>query len=89
MKNKTKDELLKIITELEEKISNLETDVDYWQEEYNAMEEERDNLDNKLADMEIANGVKDINNFIWRLKLDNLYNNDIEEFISIYLDYYN
>ena len=62
---------------------------DYWQEEYNAMEEERNNLDNQLADMEIANGVKDINNFIWRLKLDNLYTKKLESFISIYLDYYN
>lgn len=89
MEKKTKAELIELIKELEDKVEELENDVDYWQEEYNDMEEQKEELDEQLADMEIANGIKDINNFIWKLKLDNLYSRELEEFINIYLRCYN
>ena len=86
---KTKAELLKLVEELEAKIEHLENDVDYWIDEYNDMEERAEDLDNQLADMEIANGIKNIHNFIYELKLDNLYNDKLDKFINIYLKYHN
>ena len=89
MENKTKRELIEIIKELEEKNSNLENDVDYWQEEYNDIEEQLENAFNQIKDMDISNGIKDINNFIWKLKLDKLYTKELDNFINNYLKCYN
>lgn len=89
MENKTKRELIEIIKELEEKNSNLENDVDYWQEEYNDIEEQLENAFNQIKDMDINNGIKDINNFIWKLKLDKLYTKELDNFINNYLKCYN
>ena len=89
MKNKTKAELIEKIEELEEKIEHLENDVDYWQKEYEILDEELDKVNSQLEDMIIENGIKDINNFIWKLKLDNLYSKELENFLCNYLKYYN
>lgn len=89
MKNKTKAELIEKIEELEEKIEHLENDVDYWQKEYEILDEELDKVNSQLEDMIIENGIKDINNFIWKLKLDNLYTNELENFVNHYLRFYN
>ena len=63
------------ISELEDKIKDLE--------------EEIDELDTQLEDLEIKNGIKDTNNFIWKLKVDGLHSDKLEEFIKNYLKYYN
>lgn len=89
MKNKTKDELIDLVEEYEEKIKSLEDDVDYWQREYDDMEEERDKLQEQLDDVEEYEGVKNLDNFIQRLKLDNLYTDKLENFIDDYLKFHN
>jgi len=85
----TRQELEERIEELKEEKEQLENDVDYWKSEYEDLEEQLEDANNQIEDLEISNGIKDINNFIWRLKLDNLYSNKIENFINEYLRFYN
>ena len=89
MNNKTKSELIKLVEELKEKIEQLENDVDYWQSEYDDMSEQLEKAECQIEDIEICNGIKDINNFIFELRKDNLYSRKIEEFINNYLKFYN
>lgn len=88
-KNKTKAELLELIEELEEKIKSLEDDVEYWQCEYDDMEEECNKLDEQLTELEYVADIRSLDNFIWKLKLDNLYTEELEEFICNYVKLYN
>lgn len=87
MKNKTKDELLEIIKDQEETINKLNDDVDYWIMEANEFEEQLEEANTELEDATC--GIKDIDNFIWKLKLDNLYTKEMQEFLNYYLKYYN
>lgn len=90
LKNKTKEELIEIIKEKDEKIDQLENDVEYWQSEYNDMEEEKDKLESQLDDQIGSEGIKSLENFIWKLKLDNLYTPELETFINdYYMRYHN
>ena len=89
MKTKTKEELIDLIEELQEKVEELENDVEYWQDEYNDIEEERDMLMDQVENVEVYEGIKDLDNFIWKLKLENLYTDELKEFIEHYLKFYN
>lgn len=89
LEKKTKAELIELVKKLEEKVNQLENDVEYWQEENTELEDKIEDLDTQLADMEIADGIKDKNIFIDRLKLENLYSRELEEFIENYLKFYN
>lgn len=89
LEKKTKAELIELVKKLEEKVNQLENDVEYWQEENTELEDKIEDLDTQLADMEIADGIKDKNIFIDRLKLENLYTKELEEFIENYLKFYN
>lgn len=90
LQNKTKEELIGLIEELNEKIEELENDVDYWQDEYNNMEEEKEKLEEQLDDQIGNEGIKSLENFIWKLKLDNLYTPELEDFINnYYMRYHN
>ena len=89
MKSKTKEELIKLVQELQEKCERLENDVDYWQDEYNDMEEQRDDLDCRLKDAEMKGGINDLDNFIWELKKDGIYSDSLQSFINHYLKYHN
>lgn len=89
MKNKTKEELIRIIENLQNKLEIAENDVDYWQCEYNDMEEEKEKLEEELFNMEIANGIKDINNFKFELSKNNLDSKELLDFINNYLNYKN
>lgn len=51
------------------------------------LEEKIEELEEKLA--EYQEDYVNIDNFIQRLKLDNLYDEKIENFIEEYLKYYN
>ena len=71
--------------ELKEKVENLEDEITGLEEAYTEME-------NKLY--EYANnpeslGIKDIDNFRFRLKVENLYTEELENFIEYYLKYHN
>ena len=85
----TKEELKEKISNLQEKIETLENDVDYWQKEYNDLDEQLDEVNSQLEELEYYDGIKDIDNFIWRLKLDNLYTKELEKFIENYIKFYN
>lgn len=89
MKTKTKAELLDLIEELEEKIDSLEDDVEYWQCEYDDMEKECDRLKEELKEVDYVADIRSLDNFIWKLKLDNLYTEELEEFIENYVKFYN
>lgn len=88
MKNKSKDELIKLVNELEDKIGILENDVDYWTHEYNDVYKQLEN-ERKKNNLECFNGISDINNFKFELLKSGLLNNEIEYFISNYLKYKN
>lgn len=77
------------IQELFEKIEELENDVDYWEKQFNDMEEMKDDLECKLDDLESFEGIKDLEEFKWQLKLDGLWDIKIEEFLDHYLKYHN
>lgn len=87
MKNKTKDELLEIIKDQEETINKLNDDVDYWINEANEFEEQLEKANTELEDATC--GIKDIDNFIWKLKVNNLYTSQVKDFLNYYLKYYN
>lgn len=85
----TKEEMKEKIEKLEEKISQLENDVDYWQKEYNDLEEIKEELECQVEDLSMKGGINDLDNFIWRLKLDGLYFDELQKFIDRYLKFYN
>lgn len=46
-------------------------------------------IDNAEAEENDTTRIKSLDNFINRLKLDNLYSKELEEFIENYLKFYN
>lgn len=89
MKNKTKEELLDLVEEQDEQIKKLENDVDYWQREYDEISEKCDELETQIEDLTSYDGIKNMDNFIWKLKLENLYDDKLESFIDNYLKFHN
>lgn len=89
LSTKTKSELIELVKDQEERIHQLEQDVDYWQKEFNDMEEEKDELDEQLAKLEEHQDIKNLEWFIWKLKLENLYTPELEKFIENYMKFYN
>lgn len=89
MKNKTKEQLIEIIEELENKLEIAQNDVDYWQYEYNEMEEENEELKNEIDSLSTCNDIKDINNFKFELSKNGLDSTDLLNFINDYIKYYN
>lgn len=61
--------------ELEDKISELE--------------EIKEELECRVADLEMKGGINNLENFIYRLKLDGYYSNKLGDFIEEYIKYYN
>ena len=89
MKNKTKEQLIEIIEELENKLEIAQNDTDYWNYEYNKIEEEKEKLENEIDNLTTCNGIKDINNFKFELSKNGLDSTDLLNFINDYLKYYN
>lgn len=87
MRNKTKEELIEIIKDQEETINKLNDDVDYWINEANEFEEQLEEANTELEDA--TYGIKDIDNFIWKLKVNDLYTSQVKDFLNYYLKYYN
>lgn len=90
MNNKTKEELIGIIEDLTNEKEALENDVEYWIDQHKDLEEQVDDLTNQIDELQIYDGIKDINNFLWRLKIDDydLFEK-IKPFIDNYLRFYN
>ncbi len=77
-----KNELIDLLESRDNEISRLQNKV-------YKLENEVDELDTELEALEINKGIKDTNNFIFKLKVDNLYTEKLEDFINNYLKYYN
>lgn len=67
---------------IEEKIEEIETIL------HEELNERIDEL-KELLDVEEPNSIKDLDNFIWKLKLENLYDEKLERFINDYMKFYN
>lgn len=89
MKHKTKEELINIIEELQNKLEIAENDVDYWQQEYAEMEEIREDLECQLEDLSIKDGIKDLDNFKFELSKENLNSKELINFIDNYVRFKN
>lgn len=90
MEEKTKEELIQIIKEKDERIEELEEDLKDAQLENDELSEENDKLESQLEDQIGEEGIKSLENFIWKLKLDNLYTTELESFINdYYMRYHN
>ena len=42
-----------------------------------------------VDDLDIVDGINDVDNFIWKLKSENLYTPELEKFIKDYMRYHN
>lgn len=90
MEEKTKEELIQIIKEKDERIEELEEDLKDTQLENDELSEENDKLESQLEEQIGSEGIKSLENFIWKLKLDNLYTPELESFINdYYMRYHN
>ena len=90
MKNKTKEQLIEDIKNYEDKIEELENDIDYWQKEHDDLYEELEALREDTKDVNFDNCINNLDSFIWKLKIDNyeLFEK-IDPFIQEYLKFYN
>ena len=76
---RSKEELINENVELWERVDQLESEVEFWKAECGTMEEELGkDLDETI----------DVNDFIRRLKIDNLYDEKMESIIEEYLKFY-
>lgn len=81
----TKTELEKDRDEWKQQSESLQADLDSLNEAYTELEEENYKLTNNIS----TNGVKNLSNFIFKLKEDNLYDLRMELFIQNYIRWYN
>ena len=73
---RSKEELINENAELWDKVHDLESEVEFWKAEAKAIDEELGkDLDESI----------DVNDFIKRLKIDNLYDEKMESIIEDYL----
>lgn len=68
-------------------MDNLEDVIKTFRDSINDMDNALDYLDSLVKND--SKKINNLDNFIWRLKLDNLYNEDIENFINNYIEFYN
>lgn len=85
----TKKELKEEVSDLEERISELKDYIDYQQSEYDELEEIKDDLERQVNDLKMKDGINDLEDFIFRLKVNGLYSDKLQDFIDEYLKYYN
>ena len=85
----TKAELEAENKELKEKVENLEDEITGLEEAYSEMENKLYEYVYEYANNPESLGIKDIDNFRFRLKVENLYTEELENFIEYYLKYHN
>ena len=81
----TKAELQKDRDEWKQQAESLQDDLDSLNEAYSELEEINYKLSNKMD----TNNIYDLEDFIFRLKMDNLYSSELEKFIEDYKRFYN
>lgn len=81
----TKSELEKRIAELENEKNQLYNDLEY----YRDMEQRALEIEKKSMDILDEFPIKNWNNFITRMIIENLYTQQFEDFVNDYLKFYN
>ena len=81
----TKAELQKDRDEWKQQAESLQDDLDSLNEAYTELEE----INYKLSNNMDINSIYDLDDFIFRLKIDNLYSAELEKFIEDYMRFYN
>lgn len=81
----TKAELQKDRDDWKQQAESLQDELDSLNEAYSELEEENYKLSNNID----INSIYDLNYFIFRLKIDNLYSTELEKFIEDYKRFYN
>ena len=81
----TKAELQKDRDDWKQQAESLQDDLDSLNEAYSELEEINYKLSNKMD----TNNIYDLEDFIFRLKMDNLYSSELEKFIEDYKRFYN
>ena len=78
--------------------AELEKDRDEWKQQAESLQEELDALNEAYTELEkenfdlsntICGGIKDIDRFIYRLKLEDLWTDELGEFLENYLKFNN
>ena len=78
--------------------AELEKDRDEWKQQAESLQEELDSLNEYVTELEnknyelsndICGGIKDIDRFIYRLKLDDLWTDELGDFLENYLKFHN
>ena len=77
------------LEELQNKVEQLENDVDYWEEYANDIAIQKEELEETLKYMveKTNNVILDVNNFKFKLKINNLLTDELEKFIENYIKY--
>ena len=81
----TKAELQKDRDEWKQQAESLQDDLDSLNEAYTELEE----INYKLSNNMDINSIYDLDDFIFRLKIENLYSTELEKFIEDYMRFYN
>lgn len=89
MRSETKEELIEIIEELQDKLEIAENDVDYWQKEYFEINEIKEDLEEQLEECSNIKGITDLDNFKFELSKENLDSEELLSFINNYVNFKN
>ena len=81
----TKAELQKDRDEWKQQAESLQDDLDSLNEAYSELEE----INYKLSNNIDINSIYNLYDFIFRLKIENLYSSELEKFIEDYKRFYN
>lgn len=77
------------LKEMQDKIEQLENDVDYWVENSNSLEIDKEQLEMEIDNLKykLEGAILDIDNFKFKLKINGLLSSDLEKFIEDYIKY--
>ena len=81
----TKAELQKDRDEWKQQAESLQDELDSLNEAYSELEE----INYKLSNNMDINSIYNLDDFIFRLKIENLYSTELEKFIEDYMRFYN
>ena len=81
----TKEELQKDRDEWKQQAESLQDELDSLNEAYSELEA----INYKLSNNMDINSIYNLDDFIFRLKIDNLYSTELEKFIEDYKRFYN
>ena len=81
----TKAELQKDRDEWKQQAESLQDDLDSLNEAYAELEEQNYKLSNNMD----INSIYNLDDFIFRLKIENLYSTELDKFIEDYMRFYN